>query len=39
MGYGKSILLEELLSYVTDCELRVGRITEDPKPASIVLNT
>ena len=26
-------------SYVTDCELRVGRITEDAKPASFVLNT
>jgi hypothetical protein len=26
-------------SYVTDCELRVGRITEDAKSASFVLNT
>jgi hypothetical protein len=26
-------------SCVTDCELRVGRITEDAKPANFVLNT
>jgi hypothetical protein len=26
-------------SYVTDCELRVGSITEEARPASFVLNT
>jgi len=31
--------VEELLSYVTDCELGVGSIFEDAKPASFVLNT
>lgn len=31
--------VEKLLPYVTDCELRVGSIIEDAKPASFVLDT